>query len=93
MYHLTLYNWAHTSTKWRLLRRQRQSLLGREGVGGDVARHLYRPFCLDTLWSKTDKPTHLRWSGFCLHFLLIACNTMVIGRGGRMCIWRYTPPP
>lgn len=47
-----------------------------------------------SLWRKTDKLTHLRLRGFCLHFLLILYNTMVIGRSGRVCIWcNKLPPP
>lgn len=91
VYHLTLYNWAHTSTKWRWLRRQRQGGQSLLGQREDVPPHLYRlPFSADTLWSKPDKPTHLLRSGFCLRVLLIACNTMVIGRVG-VCASGATP--
>lgn len=91
VYHLSLYNWAHTSTKWRWLRRQMQGGQSLPGRREDVTWTGF--LSLQTLWSKTDKLTHLLCSGSCLHLLFIACNTMVIGRGGRMCIWCYTPPP
>lgn len=96
-YHLTLCNWVHTSTKWRLLWRQRD----REGRVYQWERRrtllvtctVLPPHFLLSLWRETDKMTHLCPRSFCLHFLLILYNTMVIGRSGRVCIWCNTPPP
>lgn len=98
VYHLTLYNWVHTSTKWRWLWRPTEVREGR--VFQRERRRMLPVTCtvlppcvlFPSLWTETDKLTHLCPRGFCLHFLLILYNTMVIGRSGRVCIWCNNPP-
>lgn len=96
VYHLTLHNWVHASTKWRWLwrptdkqgrvyqRERRRRML-------PVTCTVLPPCCVCLCGEK--RTNWLIWvcGGFCLHFLLFLYNTMVIGRSGRVCIWCNKP--
>ena len=48
VYHLTLHNWVHTSTKWRSLWRPTD-------MEGRVCQRRMSPYCPLSLWTETDK--------------------------------------